>query len=91
MSLIRRRKSDEIKPRRIGDEDFYCLSDAARRLGFSPAKLRQGLHSRRFPFGWAKDGDTETSPIYVSAKDVEIYKRAKEREFQRRLEMNAQI
>jgi len=89
MSLIRRQK--ELKTHSIAGEDFYSLPDAARRLGFSRAKLSAGLRSRRFSFRWAKDGDTLTSRIFVSAKDVEVFIRQQERAFQRRLELNALV
>ena len=77
--------------RRIGNEDFYPLKTAAETLDISESKLREGLHSGRFPFRWAKDGDLVSSPIFVAAKDVEVWKRQKDKAFLQRLRLNAGV
>jgi hypothetical protein len=88
MSLIRP-KAESLKTHKIAGKDYYSIRDAARRLEFSRSKLADGLLSGRFPFEWAKLGDSETSPIYVSAKDVEVYVRERDRQFEIRLKQNA--
>jgi hypothetical protein len=87
MSLFNR-KPNQPKPRVIAGEEYFSMKDAAQLIGIHRVTLLTGLRTK-YPFRFAKLGDSEKSPVFIFASDVRAYIRARDLAFQKQLQQNA--